>query len=114
LSVGRLALLAVGMSYVVCSYLLVPVSVWLVIRVLSLNAMTYLRLFAGPVVSGLVMVVCVLGTKAALNDETSDLVRMLVSLALAFTTYVAMLYLTARRQLVDPVSRVWRLRPESI
>ena len=59
------------------------------------------------------MVVCVLGTKAALT-ETGDLVRLLVSLAVAFTTYVATLYLTARRQVVDLVSRAWRLRPESI
>jgi hypothetical protein len=60
------------------------------------------------------MVVCVLGTKAALEDETGDLVRLLVSLALTFTTYVAMMYLTARRQVVHLVSRARRLRPEGI
>jgi hypothetical protein len=59
--------------------------------------MSYLRLFAGPVVSGLVMVVCVLGTEAALKDQTGDLVRLLVSPLVASTTYVAALYLTARR-----------------
>jgi len=107
-------ILAVAMSYVVCSYLLAPVSIWLATRVLSVGATSYLRLFAGPVASGLVMVVCVLGTKAALEEETGNLVRLLVSILVASTTYVAMLYLTVRRQVVDLMSRARRLRRASI
>lgn len=82
-------------------------------RVLSLNAGSYIRVFGGPVVSGLVMVACVLGTKAALEDKASDLVLSLFSLVVALTTYGATLYVTARRQALDLVLGVRRLRTKS-
>ncbi len=95
--VVRWGILAVATSYVVCGYLLFPVSVWAVIRALSLDASTYLRLFAAPLVSGLVMVVSVLGAKALLGDGATDPVRLAVSLVVAVTAYIAMLSLIAGR-----------------
>ncbi len=106
-------ILAVATSYVVCSYLVAPLSTWFAIRVLSLSAVSYIRVFAGPAVSGLVMVVCVLGTKAALEDKASDLGLLLLSLVVATTTYGAMLYVTARRQALDLVQGARRLRTKS-
>ncbi len=107
-------ILAVAMSYAICSYLIAPVYIWLVIRELSLNAVAYLRLFVAPIVSGLVMVACVLGARAALADETSDVAKLLLSLFIAFTTYTATLYLTGRRQALDLVSAVVRLRAKTV
>lgn len=88
-------ILAVAISYAVCSYLLVPVSVWSVVRVLRLSAQTYLRAFVAPLVSGMVMAAVVVGVRAWLVDGWSEPLRLLVLLAVAAAAYLAMLCLTA-------------------
>jgi O-antigen/teichoic acid export membrane protein len=96
--VVRWGILAVAVSYAVCSYVLVPISVLLVIRVLALDVSSYLRLFVAPLVSGVVMVVAVLGAKAVLLDELTEPVRLALAFVMAVIAYLGVLCLTAWRR----------------
>jgi polysaccharide transporter, PST family len=107
-------ILAVAISYAVCSYLLAPVSLWSAIRVLDLKANAYLRLFVAPLVSGSVMALLVLGVKAFLPEGLSEPVRLLVLLAIALAAYLAMLSLTAWREVRGALSQARRVLGPSI
>lgn len=109
----QFGILAVATSYAVCSYLIAPVYVWFAVRVLSVNAVEYLRLFVSPVVSGLIMVACILGAKAALSDEISEVAQVLLALVIAVITYIATLFVIGRRQALDLMLIVSRLRAKS-
>ena len=107
-------ILAVAVSYAVCSYLLVPVSLWSTIRVLDLAVKSYLRLFVAPLVSGIAMASVVLGVKALLAEGLSEPLRLLVLLSVAVAAYLAMLSLTAWGEVKGVLSQASRvLRPSS-
>jgi PST family polysaccharide transporter len=106
--------LAVAVSYTVCGYLLVPVSLWSAIQVLNLNAKTYLRLFLAPLVSGGVMALLVLGVKTFLPEGLSEPVRLLILLAVALAAYLAMLSLTAWREVRGALSQTRRVLGRSV
>jgi O-antigen/teichoic acid export membrane protein len=107
--VVRWGILAVATSYVVCGYLLTPVSVWSVTRVLDVEVKTYLRLFVAPLTSGLVMLLSLVAAKAALADQVTGLVLILALLLVAVTVYSLMLYLTGRRLVMSVLSNGRRL-----
>lgn len=86
---------AVAVSYVASSFLLVPLSIWSTIRVLGLNTRAYLKVFVAPLISGIVMSAVVLGVKTWLMDGWSEPWRLVVLLAVAAAAYVAMLCVTA-------------------
>jgi O-antigen/teichoic acid export membrane protein len=94
--VVRFGILAVAASYVVCGYLLVPVSVWSVTRVLDLDVKAYLRLYVAPLTSGLVMLLALLAAKAALHGLLTDLPLFAVLVIVAAGVYLLALYLTDR------------------
>jgi PST family polysaccharide transporter len=106
--------LAVAVSFAVCSYLLVPVSLWSAIRVLDLDAKTYLRLFVAPLLSGGVMALLMLGVKAFLPEGLSEPLRLLVLVAVALAAYLAMLSLTAWREVKGALSQARRVFGPSI
>lgn len=107
--VVRWGILAVATSYVVCSYLLAPVSVRFVTRVLDIEVKTYLRLFVAPVTSGLVMLLSLVAAKTVLADELSGLALIMALLPVAATVYLLMLYLTGRHFLMAVLSNGRRL-----
>ena len=85
-------ILAVATSYVVCGYLLVPVSVWSVTRVIGIQLGRYLRLFVAPLTSGLVMVLALVAAKEALDGVVAGLPLIAVLLVVGTGVYLAMLY----------------------
>jgi O-antigen/teichoic acid export membrane protein len=107
--VVRWGILAVATSYVVCSYVLTPVSFWSVTRVVDVEAKPYLRLFVAPTVSGLVMLLSLLSAKAALADEVTGIALIVALLLVAATVYSLMLYLTARPFVLSVLSHGRRL-----
>jgi len=107
--VVRWGILAVATSYVACSYLLVPVSLWSVTQVVDVEVKSYLRLFVAPMTSGLVMLLFLLTAKAALADEVGGVALMVVLVLIAVSVYLLMLYLTARRFLMSVLSNGKRL-----
>jgi O-antigen/teichoic acid export membrane protein len=107
--VVRWGILAVAASYVVCGYLLTPVSLWSVSRVLDVEIRRYLRLFVAPLASGLVMVLSLMAVKAVLPDTLAVVAQIAVLLLAAATVYVGMLYLTGRRLVMSVLSNGRRL-----
>jgi PST family polysaccharide transporter len=107
--VVRWGILAVAASYVVCGYLLTPVSVWSVSRVLDVEIRRYLRLFVAPLASGLVMVLSLMAVKAVLPDTLAGVAQIAVLLLAAATVYFGMLYLTGRRLVMSVLSNGRRL-----
>jgi PST family polysaccharide transporter len=102
-------IVAVATSYVVCGYLLAPVSVWSVSRVLDIDVKTYLRLFVGPTAGGAVMVVSVVAAQEALPDGVTGLPLLAILLLVAVTVYFLMLCLTSRRLVMSILSSGRRL-----
>jgi O-antigen/teichoic acid export membrane protein len=103
--VVRWGIVAVAISYAVCSYLLLPVSVWSAVKVLALDVGSYLRLLVAPLISGIVMVLAVLGVKAVLPTEVTEPVRLALLLAVAVMAYAGVLCLTAWRQVKGYVAQ---------
>jgi PST family polysaccharide transporter len=102
-------ILAVAASYVVCGYLLTPVSLWSVTRVLDVEVKSYLRLFVAPLTSGLVMVLSLMAAKAVLPESLAGVAQIAVLLLVASTVYLGMLYLTGRRLVMSVLSNGRRL-----
>jgi PST family polysaccharide transporter len=102
--VVRFGIVAVAASYVVCGYLLVPVSVWSVTRVLDIDVKAYLRLYVAPLTSGLVMLLALLAAKAALHGLLTDLPLLAVLVIVAACVYLLALYLTSRSLFVTLLS----------
>ncbi len=102
-------ILAVATSYVACSYLLAPVSFWSVTRVVDIEVKPYLRLFVAPMTSGLVMLLSLLGAKAALADEVTGIALIVTLVVVAVAVYSLMLYLTARHFVMSVLSNGRRL-----
>jgi O-antigen/teichoic acid export membrane protein len=94
--VVRWGILAVAVSYVACGYLLTPVSVWFVSRVLDIDVKAYLRLFVAPVTSGLVMLGALVAANAALAGEVRGVALLVALPPVGATVYLLMLYLTGR------------------
>jgi O-antigen/teichoic acid export membrane protein len=107
--VVRWGILAVAASCVVCGYLLAPISVWSVTRVLKLDLKQYLRLLVAPTASSLAMLLLVLTAKAVLPDDLTGLPLLVVLSLIAGTTYLLVLYLTGRRFLMSVLSNGRRL-----
>ena len=105
----RWGILAVATSYVVCGYLLAPVSVWFVTRVLDVDVKAYLRLFVAPVTSGLVMVGALVAAKAALVGQVTGVALLVAMLPVGATVYLLMLSLTDRRLVRSMLSNGRRL-----
>jgi PST family polysaccharide transporter len=105
--------LAVAISYVVCGYLLAPVSVWSVSRVLPIQPRPYLRLFVAPLTSGLVMLLSLVGAKAALDRALTGLTLIAVLLIVAGGVYLLALYITDRRLVLSAVTNGRRLARSS-
>jgi O-antigen/teichoic acid export membrane protein len=102
-------ILAVATSYVVCSYLVAPVSVWALRAVLPIEIGTYLRLFLAPTISGVIMVLCLSTLQAALG-ELSDVAVLAISLPVAAAVYIGMLFLTGRGLLRSVLAHATALR----
>jgi PST family polysaccharide transporter len=106
--VVRWGIVAVAASYVVCSYVLTPVSVWYVTRVLDLRVAAYVRLLAAPVVSGLAMLVIGAAFRSILPDGISAVAEMAVLSSIAITAYLLVLCLTGRALVKRAISNIRR------
>jgi O-antigen/teichoic acid export membrane protein len=107
--VVRWGILAVAISYVVCSYLVAPISLWSVSRVVEVELKPYLRLFVAPVTSGLAMLAAVVAARAALANAVTGLAEIAALLLVAGIVYLLVLALTGRQLLRMVLSNGRRL-----
>jgi PST family polysaccharide transporter len=106
--VVRWGIVAVAASYVVCGYVLTPVSVWCVTRVLDVRVSAYVRLLAAPVVSGLAMLVIGAAFRSVLPDGITAVAEMAVLSSVAITAYLLVLCLTGRALVKRAISNIRR------
>lgn len=86
-------ILAVAVSYVVVGYLLAPLSLWSVRRVLPYDIRTYLRLYVPPLIGSAVALLPLLAADAALDERLGPLPRLALAGVVAPVLYVGTLRL---------------------
>jgi O-antigen/teichoic acid export membrane protein len=107
----RWGIVAVAASFVVCSFLLIPVSLRAVTRALVLDVRSYLRPLFAPLLSGGLMVASMIGANVLLGDGAGDLQRLAISLLLGALTYCTMLRLMSRTQVQRLIRHARRHAP---
>lgn len=116
LVVVRWGIVAVAASLVVTSYLLAPVSVMAVRRLIRINLADYLKLYVAPLAASAVAAVAVLGLKPILQSSHWSLYVQLpvyfTAGALAYLLAICLLAPSLSRQVLELVRLVpqWKLR----
>jgi O-antigen/teichoic acid export membrane protein len=95
LLVVRLGIVSVATVFVIVGYLLFPISLWLVHKLIQINLTTYLVQFLPPIISSLVMVAAIFAVKSV-TGEMELYLRLLIYISTGFISYSIMLILTAR------------------
>jgi PST family polysaccharide transporter len=91
----RWGIVAVAASYVIRGYLMAPVTVWVVNRVLPLNVFEYLRQYAAPWAATGVMVAIIFGTKFFLSEIVTTPVLLVLCIVLGAIAYGVTILLIA-------------------
>jgi PST family polysaccharide transporter len=102
----RWGIVAVAVAFVVSGYLVSPVSLVVVRRVIEINFRTYFRQFVVPLTASLAMVAAVLGFKYFIREELGLYFRLLIYVVAGGLVYLLIVQLTApslKRRALDLV-----------
>ncbi len=88
-------IVAVASAYVIFGYLLSPLPLLLVRRVIHIELITYLRQYVTPLTASIVMVIAILGTKFFLASLTTSLVVLVVCTLIGAAVYAITIQLIA-------------------
>lgn len=117
LLVVRWGIVAVAASFVIVGYLLAPLSFIAARKLIRIDFGTYLRQFAAPLSSSLLMVIVVIGLKQIFsNQEVNLYLELAVYVTAGALTYLLLIAVTApslSRQVLDLVSLAlpkWKLK----
>lgn len=88
-------IVAVAASFAIRAYLLLPVQLWAVYKLLRIQLAVYFSKFVAPLTGCLVMAVAVLGTKHFLSGLAHPSVLLIAYIAIGAMTYVAVILLIA-------------------
>lgn len=91
--VVRWGITAVAAAYVIRGYLLSPISVWAIHKLIYVNVFSYLRLYVVPAIASLVMVIAILAAKYLLQDFINIYVILVISGGMAILIYGALILL---------------------
>lgn len=91
--VVRWGIVAVAAAYVIRGYLMSPISLWALHRLVHIKPTVCLRQCVGPLTGGLVMVVAVLGTKHLFSGSMSLHVLLAVQVVLGAVVYAVTILL---------------------
>jgi PST family polysaccharide transporter len=92
--VVRLGIVAVAISYVAVSYLLMPVYFWMLQKLIGISILSHLRQYGPAVISSLVMFAVVYALKLAIGEQAALPVRLSVLALTGAVTYLLTLRLT--------------------
>jgi O-antigen/teichoic acid export membrane protein len=107
--VVRFGIVAVAAAYVIRGYLLSPVEIWVVYKVIKIDVKLYLKQFIAPIISSLIMVVLLEIVKYLLNNVFASSVELVILVLLGCVTYLIAIQLflpSLRSQLREFVSLV--------
>jgi PST family polysaccharide transporter len=105
----RWGIAAVAAAFVIRGYLLAPIELWLVKKLIPLNLITYFRQFIAPLSGSLAMVATIMVTRHLLRGVTSLPIIAAVCILLGTLVYVGVILLiapTIKRQILDLVESV--------
>jgi len=105
--VVRWGIVAVAAAYVIRGYLLFPVPLWIIHRLIQINIATYLRQYLAPLVGCLVMILTLFITKFLLSSWSPPLI-LGISIALGVLVYPTTLFFVSPK-LVQEVLGLARL-----
>lgn len=83
----RSGITAVATAYIISSYLIFPISQWAVNKLIKIDLLTYLRNFATPVLSSVIMVGAIIGFKGWLSDATEPKLLLIVGTIIGILVY---------------------------
>ena len=85
-------IVAVAITYAIVGYLLAPVSIWMVRRLIGIEVLPYLRLQTAPVVGTTVMLIIVIGIKQLTEGTLGQIYEPILFIAAAISTYIISIY----------------------
>ncbi len=97
-------IVAVAASFAIRAYLMLPVQLWAIYKLLQIKLTTYFAQFVAPLIGTLIMAVAVLGTKHFLSGLANSSVLLVVYIAVGAITYLTVIFLIAPqllRQVID-------------
>lgn len=100
-------LTAVAAAYTVAWYVLAPISLWMVQRLINIDLIKYLRLHLVPIAATVAMLVVVRGLTVLLESQHMAGARLALVIAIGAVTYVVTVYLLSPR-LIDTVKGFMR------
>jgi PST family polysaccharide transporter len=104
--VVRLGIVAVAASYVLISYLLIPLYFFMIRNLIGVSIRSHLSQYGPAVISSLVMVAIVYAFKLVIGDQMTLLERLFILVLTGVLAYLLTLRLTYRlafRQIVEVV-----------
>jgi O-antigen/teichoic acid export membrane protein len=111
--VVRLGIVAVAAAYVIRGYLLSPVEIWVVHKVIKLDIKLYLRQFIGPFVSSFVMAIVVGIMKYLLKDAIGLSVELIVLVLTGCIIYLLSIQLISPSLRSQLLELFWLVLPDS-
>ncbi len=100
----RWGIIAVASAYVIRSYLMSPITIWVVYKLIQINLITYLRQYAAPLIGSLIMLASILGAKHILGGMLNLPMLLTIYIVLGAVIYISTILLIAPklfRQIVD-------------
>ncbi len=97
-------IVAVAASLAIWAYLLLPIQIWAIYKLLQVKLITYFAQFVAPLIGTLIMAVAVLGAKYFLSGLANSSVLLIVCIAIGAMTYLTAIFLIApqlMRQVID-------------
>jgi PST family polysaccharide transporter len=107
--VVRWGIVAIAAAYVIFSYLLAPLELWMVNRLICLNLTTYFRQYVAPLTASLTMVGAIWVVKYFCSSLISVYALLAICILLGSAVYVTMILLIApslARQVLNLVNSV--------
>lgn len=96
LLVVRWGIVAVAMSFVVVNYVLSPLAIIAVRRLIKISFKTYFSQFLAPLTGSLVMIGVMFGLKFILSDQLDLYLRLAIYTMTGVLTYIVVILFTAR------------------
>lgn len=103
--VVRWGIVAVAAAYVIRGYLLFPVPLWVIHRLIQINLTTYLRQYLAPLAGCLVMILAIFLTKFFLSSWSSPVI-LAMGITLGVLVYPATLFFISPKLLQEVLGLV--------
>ena len=107
-------IVAVAASYVLRGYLMAPITLWVVHKVMPFNVKDYLRQYAMPLLASLVMVIVLFGTKALLSGTLDMHILLPGCIILGAAVYITIILTLAPKLAQRVIDLVRSALPQSM